>query len=348
VLFDELGPGGDYERLIAFQSSAGLRGVLVVHSTALGPAFGGIRRMAYPHEGALVQDACALARSMSLKCALAGLDAGGAKAVVWDQAGLDLPAAYRSIGDLVEDLGGKWVCGPDIGTGDRELGWVRERTRWVNPEGNDAAGMTARGVIAGLRGLMRFLGRDGFAGSSMMVQGLGAVGVEVASVLLAEGAKVWGTDVEPDRAQRARESGVRIVAPEDWMKHRVDVFVPCAVGGVIDESVARVLPASAVCGSANNPIASTAAKRVLHERGVWVVPDFLVNAGAVAEGALTTLEGTNGPLREKARAKAKALVDGFEATTLEVLDACRTQGSLPYEVAQVKAEARLAAASPRT
>lgn len=338
MLFDRSGPGADYERLIAVQDpGSGLQGVLVLHSTHLGPAFGGIRRARYPDEASLVADACALAEAMSFKCALAGLEAGGGKMVLFDHPGLDRRAAYRAIGRFIEQLGGGYVCGPDIGTGDEELGWVRAETGFVNPLGNDAAGMTARGVLAGLRGVGRHLdGNPSFEGRSFLVQGLGAVGSRVASALVAGGATVYATDRDAKRIQWAKDAGIRPVAVEDWASTQADVLVPCASGGLLDEEVAARVPVGAICGSANNPTTGRDAQSVLAKRGVVYVPDLVVNAGAVIEGVLTMTQGASDAVRQA----AKRQVDKIEATTLELL-AQADAGPLPGDLAREMAQARL-------
>src|SRR5690606_32300698 len=160
----------------------GLRGVIVIDSLARGPAFGGIRRAVYADEAAALDDARQLAEAMSRKCALAELPAGGAKTVIFDSPQLDREAGYQRLGEIVEQLGGQYVCGPDIGTGAAELAAIRRATRWVNPVDNDAARSTAAGVLAGLRGLSRALfGDEQLGGRRYVIQGLGAVGSALAA-----------------------------------------------------------------------------------------------------------------------------------------------------------------------
>ena len=158
MLFDRSGPGWDYEELVVLNDRAlGLRAIVAIDSTKKGPAFGGVRRRAYASEAAALTDALALASSMSFKCALAGLPAGGAKTVILHREGLELHRVYRSVGKAIERLGGRYVCGPDIGTSETELGWIREQTSHVNPVENDAGRSTAAGVLAALRAVWAHL-----------------------------------------------------------------------------------------------------------------------------------------------------------------------------------------------
>ncbi len=276
---------------------------------------------------------------MSLKCALAGLDAGGGKTTLIDHPGLDQASAYRAVGAAVEELGGTYVCGPDVGTGDRQLAWVRERTNWVNPEGNDANAATARGVLAGIRGLQPSL-EAALNDLSFIVQGLGGVGGRVARELVAAGARVQGCDVNPGACDVARTSGIDLIDPSQALTTPCDVLVPCALGGILDAQAARSLPVRAVCGSANNQLRDSEAAQVLADRGVVWVPDFLASAGAVIEGVVTT--GTPpGPQRDIARGDAQRLIDQIEHTTRAVLAKAEQDHATPLQAALALARDRL-------
>ena len=257
-------------RLVAF---------IAVHSTRSGPAFGGIRRRAYPTPADAVADAVGLARQMTLKTRLAGLPCGGGKSVILDHPALDVPAAYRALGAAIEALDGAYFCGPDMGTGEEELDAVREATAHVNARGNRPSESTARGVLAALRVVLRRTGAR-----SAFVEGLGRVGARVARGLLAEGLTVSGQDLDP----------AAVGAFEGLGRGReADVFAPCAAGPVVTRANVDRLPYRAICGAANTQLELDTLGDVLHRRGVLYAPDFVVNAGAVIEGALVHL--TPGP-----------------------------------------------------
>jgi len=288
------GREGSRDGLIPVRDAdSGLHAWICIDSTARGPAFGGIRRRDYPSGEEAVADARRLAEGMSLKCAAVDLPAGGAKTVVQAGAVRDRAAAYRALGRRIEAFEGQYVCGPDVGTTDEDLDQLRAVTRWVNPRGNDAGAATARGVLAGLRGTLQALDGDpSFDGRVFVVQGLGTVGRAVADRLLEDGGKVFGADLD-EAAVRA--SGVQPVGPARALATPCDVFVPCALGGVLTDGSAAGLPARAVCGSANNQVASPSAASVLHGRGLLYAPDFMVNAGAVTRGSTRSGTGRRTP-----------------------------------------------------
>ena len=320
----------------------GLRAVMALHSTRLGPAFGGIRRMAYRSLEAARADALELAEAMTIKCALAGLPAGGGKTAVMIPEGEqpDWAAAYRRLGDVVASLHGQYVCGPDVGTGTVELAEVRTATEHVNPEGNDAGASTAAGVLAGLRTIWRVLGRDGARGARVAVQGLGSVGGAVAARLCAQGAEVVGADPDPRAVQAAEAAGVTVVDPAAILATECDVLVPCATGHVLTQSSIASLCCRAVCGSANNQLADDAAAAALHRRGIVHAPDEVVSAGAVIEGVLTVLEGTGAPTRQRVQAS----IDQIAETLAAVLEQARGEDRPPSEVARERGRLRVASA----
>lgn len=344
-LFDGPDPGGDARELHVLQDpSIGLRAVVCIHRTVDGVAAGGIRRMAYEDEAALLADARRLAEAMSLKAATADLDVGGAKVVVWDRADLDVPTAYEAIGEAVDRLGGRVVVGPDVGTGPQEMARVRDATAHANPSGNAPDRATARGVLAGVRGVLRHLdGDDDVTGRRFVVQGLGAVGSRIAADLVEEGADVLGADVDPDRRDAAERMGVGIVDADAALATRCDVFLPCALGGVVDEAVAGKLEARAICGSANNVLASAQAGDRLQEAGVAYAPDFVVNAGALIEGVLTVRHGAT----DRVRRQAGEAIDAIEERVVDLLATAEETGEPVHRLAERRARERLAERADR-
>ena len=339
-LFEDEGPGSDWVRLVAINDRrCGLRAVLVQHSLARGPAFGGVRRYAYHHESEALADAKRLAEAMSLKCALADLAAGGGKVVIFDHPLLDRAVAYPILGQAIQDLGGSFVAGPDLGTGPDELELLRRRTRWVNPSSNDAGRSTAAGVLAGLRGLSQVVfGDRSLSGRRYVIQGLGSVGSSLAGGLLGAGASVAGWDPDPRAQERAEAMGVELLDERSVFTSECDVFMPCALGQVLDVHRCERGPWRAVCGSANNQLATPEAARVLHRRGIIWAPDFVVNAGAVIEGVETVIGSAKGA-RERVVRGIEAIADRCAA----ILEQAREQDRSPAEVALERARSELRA-----
>lgn len=338
MLFSREGAGAGYERLVVVQRPRlGLRAVIAVHSTRRGPAFGGIRRKHYASEAAALDDALALAEAMSHKCALAGLPAGGAKTVVLRSEPEDVTgweAAYEALGLEIAALHGAYVCGPDIGTGEAELAAVRRACPFVNPLENDAGASTAAGVHAGLRAVWRVLGSLPSSPRTVAIQGLGSVGRALAAALVDEGVAVIGADLEGAACRAAAERGVRIVDPAALMTQPCDVLMPCAGGHGLDAVAIEGLRCRAVCGSANNQLATADDAGRLHARGIVHAPDVVVSAGAVIEGVLTVQQGRDASVR----AKVDEAIAAIEGTLGAVLERALAQGRPPTEVARAQAQ----------
>lgn len=283
------------EQVLVVRDPAGsAEAIVAVHSTHLGPAHGGIRRWAYASREAAMRDCVALARAMTWKCALADVPAGGGKAVILDHPGLQREGAYRLVGRTVAQLGGTFFTGPDVNTTAEDLRIVAEETRFVATDAADGPGdlaqATADGVLSALLALAEHLEREP-AKMHVVVQGLGAVGLRLCDRLARLGVRLSVHDVVAERwALAVAECGAAVISEQDVVRTPCDVFVPCALGGVLTEAVANTLPAGGVCGAANNVFANDAAAAVMHARGVPVVPDFLANAGALIQGALWNLK----------------------------------------------------------
>jgi glutamate dehydrogenase/leucine dehydrogenase len=335
---DSFASNSSWTRLwIVRDPASGLQAITVIDSLARGPAFGGIRRMAYTSEAAALANAIELAAAMTRKCALAGLAAGGAKTVVLDHPGFDADAGYAALGRAIDQLAGLYVCGPDVGTGAAELARVREHTRFVNPVGNDAGASTARGVLAGLRGLSRVVfGDEAVAGRRMVVEGFGAVGLAVARALVIDGASVAGWDRDPAACARARATGVELLDEHTLWTEPCDVFMPCALGSGLSVERCAAGRWQAICGSANNQIAEPHAERVLHERGVVWAPDEVVSAGAVIEGVHTFMRG------ERGRPDADRDIAAIAQTCMRIVEDSRREDLPTGVIARALARDRVA------
>jgi leucine dehydrogenase len=321
------------DRVLLWRDAAsGLEAILVIDDLTLGPAAGGVRTRAYGSPEDALADAAALARAMTIKCALAGLDAGGGKCVVLDHAGLDRARGFRVLGERIAELGGLFRTAGDLGTTAADLAAMASRCPWVHDDERGLAGAVARGLLrcieacAGLRGAS-------VAGLAVAVQGCGAIGAAAARLLAAAGARLGVADLDPARARAiAGETGAEIAAPADLLAAPVDVIAPCALGGVLDVEAARAVRAWAVCGAANNLLASPEAEEVLVRRGILVVPDAVASAGAVIEGIGRTVMQL--PDRTP-------LIDALGGTARRILEESRATGALPSAVARQLARARI-------
>jgi valine dehydrogenase (NAD+) len=344
---------GGHEQVVLCQDrETGLKAVIAIHSTALGPALGGTRFHAYASEGnpeeAAVLDALNLARGMSYKNALAGLDHGGGKAVIiGDPEQLKSEALLEAYGRFVASLGGRYVTACDVGTYVRDMDVVSRTCRWVtgrSPENGgagDSSVLTAFGVYQGMRASAKHLwGDPSLRGRKVGVAGVGKVGHHLVGHLLEEGAEVVVTDVRAEAVERvvAAHPEVTAVADTDALirTEGLDVYAPCALGGALNDETVPVLTAKVVCGAANNQLAHPGVEKDLAGRGVLYAPDYVVNSGGVIQVA-DELHGF-----DFARAKAKA--EKIYDTTVSIFERAAADGVPPAVAADRIAEQRMAEA----
>jgi leucine dehydrogenase len=319
----------------------GLEAVLALDDLTLGPAAGGIRTRPYATLEDAADDAMALARAMTLKCAIGGLEAGGGKLVVRQRPDMDRAAVFSAIGRRVASLGGLFRTAGDLGTTLEDLRRVAAETTHVHLEERALAAAVARGLVRCVEAARAaWLGeapRRGLAGVSVAVQGAGVIGAAACARLVGEGARVFVADVDAARAARvAAETGALVLPPSEIATGEVDVFAPCAVGGVVDVALVRVIRARAVVGAANNVLATPEAEDALAARGVRFVPDFIASGGAVVDGIGGTVMGL---------ADRGALVDALGEVAHRVLVEARASGERATAVAERQARARIAAAT---
>lgn len=314
---------------------SGLRAFLVLDSLALGPAAGGVRTRRYPSAEAALRDALDLARAMTLKCAIAGLDAGGGKCVVMDHDGLDRPRAFEHLGKRIEALRGAFRTAGDLGTTKDDLEAMAKGTQYVCTDERGLSAAVARGMLRCIEACAAERGRKGVTGMRVAIQGAGSIGSAVAEALANEGARVLCADLDTEKAERlANRLRGRTCSPDDILFAEVDILAPCASGGVITPDIARRLRASAVCGAANNILASQESGQILVERGILHVPDLIASAGAVIEGIGRLVMDL--PDRTP-------LIDKLGETAREVLSEARRTGRTPSEVALARALRRVGA-----
>ncbi|GGZ24828.1 Leu/Phe/Val dehydrogenase [Streptomyces poonensis] len=343
---------GGHEQVVLCQDRAsGLKAVIAIHSTALGPALGGTRFYPYASEAEAVADALNLARGMSYKNAMAGLGHGGGKAVIiGDPERVKTEELLLAYGRFVASLGGRYVTACDVGTYVADMDVVARECRWTtgrSPENGgagDSSVLTAFGVYQGMRASAEHLwGDPSLRGRKVGVAGVGKVGHHLVGHLLEEGAEVVITDVREESVRRIleRHPSVTAVADTDALirTEGLDVYAPCALGGVLNDDTVPVLTARVVCGAANNQLAHPGVEKDLADRGILYAPDYVVNAGGVIQVA----DELHGFDFERCKAKASKIYD----TTLAIFARAKTDGIPPAAAADRIAEQRMADARGR-
>ncbi len=341
LLFDTLDELGLRRLMAVSDPPSGLRALIAIHDTTLGPAAGGVRTRAYPDEWAALRDVTDLARTMTFKCALAGLPCGGGKVVVMDHPGLHREQAFELLGAAIESLGGLFHTAGDLGTTEDDLRAMERRSQYIScdSQGIDLEGATSRGVVLAIREAALFAGLGELAALDVIVQGVGAIGAVLVRDLVDAGARVRVSDLDPARAEAVGTMyGVEVIAPDTAVSTTCDLFAPCAVGGVIDASVAASIPTRVICGAANNPLADDSLADVLAARGVLYVPDFVANAGAVIEGMGRSVMGLD---------DRSGLIERIADTTRSVLEQAREHDRSPLVEARAIAQERIDEAMPK-
>lgn len=324
---------------------SGLRAIIAIYSTALGPGLGGTRFHPYSSEVDALRDVLALSQGMAYKAALAGLDLGGAKAVIIGDPRRDKSEALlRAYGRFVQSLNGRYLTAADVGTFSEDMDVVARECAFVtgrtvaNGGAGDSSVLTAFGVYQGMRAAAQVAwGEPSLKGRRVGVAGVGKVGRKLVDILLDDGADVAISDVHAPAVEAVRDAHPDVeVLPDSraLAASELDVYAPCALGGAIDADVVERLHARVVCGAANNQLAEPGLDERLSAREVVYAPDFCVNSGGLIQVA-DELEGFS---FERAKARAVGIYD----TTLAVLTAAAAEGITANEAAERRAEARMA------
>ena len=334
-----------HEQVVFCQDApTGLRAIIAIYSTALGPSLGGTRFYPYPSEDAALADVLNLSRAMAYKNALADLDLGGGKAVIiGDPARLKSEALLRAYGRFVQSLGGRYVTACDVGTYSEDMDIIARECSHVTgrtvPNGGsgDSSVLTAFGVFQGMRAAAEHTwGTAGLDGRRVGVEGVGKVGRHLVPHLAQAGARVVICDVNQDAVDqvRAAQPAVEAVAGRDeLLRADIDIYSPCALGGAINDDTLGMLNARIVCGGANNQLAHPGLEKLLAERGIVYTPDYLVNAGGVIQVA----DEFNGFNFERAQARAAKIF----GTTKKILTIADEEGVPPAVAADRLAERRM-------
>ncbi len=334
-------PEFDAHEEVAFchDADSGLRAIIAIHNSNLGPALGGCRMWPYASEADALTDALRLSRGMTYKSALAGLAYGGGKTVIiGDAKTMKSEGLFRALGRFVDSLGGRYSIAEDVGITVADVETMALETRHVAGVTAGGAGdpspATAYGVFMGIRAAVQHkLGRNDLQGIRVAVQGLGAVGYHLCEFLSGDGAELVVTDLNQAAVERAvQELGAHAVAPDDIYGTGVDVFAPCALGAVVNDDTLKVLKAQIVAGSANNQLAKDRHGELLARRGILYAPDYVINAGGIINISC------EGPSYDQARAFSKVARIG--PTLLAIFERAEAQGISTAEAADRLAEQR--------
>ena len=345
MIFDRV----QHEQVVFGQDSqSGLRAIVGIYSTALGPALGGTRFYPYQSEDAALTDVLDLSKAMAYKNAMAGLPHGGGKAVIIGDPATDkTPELLRAYGRLVQSLSGRYITACDVGTYVADMDVVSEACQFVTGRSEAAGGagdssvLTAFGVYrAMLAAAQHRWGADGLGGRRIGIVGVGKVGRHLIELATAEGAEIVATDVNAAALDWVRTNHPRVTLLDDAeavTTAALDILAPCALGGAITDDNVDAITAGIICGAANNQLAHEGLDEQLMARGILYCPDFVVNSG----GVIQVSDELHGFDFERAKAKTAHIYD----TTLEIVTLAERKGVTPTEAADHLAEERMAAAA---
>jgi leucine dehydrogenase len=335
-------PEFDNHELVAFHTDedSGLKAIIAVHNTKLGPATGGCRMYPYAKEEDAIDDVLRLSRGMTYKSALAGLPLGGGKSVIIGNPKTDkTPRLLHAMGDFIDSLSGRYVGAEDSGTGVSDIATMAERTRHVSgvnqqaKHGGDPSPVTAYGVFIGIQATLNQLGYTDLRGRSIAIQGVGNVGLHLCKHLLEAGANVFVSDINEDNLRMAAILGAHVVSNTDIMQLKVDVFAPCAMGAILNDKSVNQLRCQAIAGAANNQLATLDIGDQLHHSGILYAPDYVINAGGIIDvyyqnqGIFDT-----GQVNQHVDTIARKLSDIFTRSTRENIACQRIADSMAEEI----------------
>ena len=340
-LFDRLAEMGHEQIVMCSEPSAGYRGIIAIHSTALGPALGGTRFWNYASDDEAIIDALRLARGMTYKNAVAGLNLGGGKSVIiGDNKTRNREMIFRAHGRFVEGLGGRYVTAEDVGTSTSDMDFVHMETEYVTGlagRSGDPSPVTAHGVFRAVQASAKVRwGTDKLEGKTVALQGCGHVGYYLAKELHEAGAKLIVTDIDADRVKRVmNEFKAKGVRTEEIYGVTADIFAPCALGAILNDKTIPQLKVKIVAGAANNQLLAERHGDMLEKRKILYAPDYVANSGGVIN-VYGEIAGWD-PQRSLRKA------DEIYNTTLGVFDLAKTEKIPTYRAADRLAERRLKA-----
>jgi leucine dehydrogenase len=341
-LFEQVVSMGHERVLVCSNPDVGLKAIIAIHNTVLGPGLGGVRMWPYESFDDAMMDVLRLSRGMTYKAAATGLNLGGAKAVIIGDSKKDkTEALLRSFGRYVDSLGGHYITAEDVGMRMKDMEVILGETRWVtgvseaHGGSGDPSPVTAFGVLQGVRASSRFkFGDRSLKGKTVAIQGLGSVGRYLAEGLIKDGARVIGCDVDSEAVDKGRELGVEIVGVGDIVDTECDIFSPCALGASINPETIPRLRCRVVAGGANNQLADEDRdSQALAERDILYAPDYVINAG----GLINVYNELNGYNRDRALLMTRHIFDNVT----RIFEVAGEQNILPHQAANHVAEERV-------
>jgi leucine dehydrogenase len=340
-IFDTISAMGHEQLVMCHDKSSGYRGIIAIHDTTLGPALGGTRFWNYASDEEAIVDALRLARGMTYKNAVAGLNLGGGKSVIiGDNRTENREMIFRAHGRFVDSLGGRYVTAEDVGTSTIDMDFVHMETDYaagLMGASGDPSPVTARGVFRAMQATAKYRwGSDTLRGRTVAIQGAGNVGYHLARELHAVGAKLIIADIDAARVDRvAKETGADIVDVKEIAFQKVDIFAPCALGGILNDESIPKLQCEVIVGAANNQLLEDRHGDMIAARGITYAPDYVVNAGGVIN-VYSELAGW-----DRTRSLRKA--DEIYQTIIGVFDIAKADGVTSSVAADRLAERRIAA-----
>ena len=342
--FELVGKMGHEQVVYCHDKITGLKAIIAIHDTTLGPALGGTRMWDYASEDAALTDVLRLSRGMTYKAAVAGLNLGGGKAVIiGDPKKIKSEGLFRSFGRFVNGLSGRYITAEDVNINVRDIEFVGAETKYVTgissrPGGSgDPSPVTAWGVYCGIKAsVQERLKKDSLSGLRVAVQGVGAVGSYLCEFLAKDGVKLVISDIDQAKLQKiSAATGAKIVADNDIYTADVDVFAPCALGAILNDETIKVLKAPVIAGGANNQLQDEARHgKMIREKNILYAPDYVINAGGLIN-VYNELVGYNA---EKAKAQASNIYNAL----LTVFHEAEKQNISTHQASDIIAERRIA------
>ena len=321
----------------------GLKAIIGIHNTVLGPALGGTRMWKYNNEWEALNDVLRLSRGMTYKSAISGLNLGGGKAVIIGDSKVDkTPEMITKFGEFVGSLSGKYITAEDVGTTTEDMDRIHKVTSSVTGISESLGGsgnpspVTAYGVYMGMKAAAKYqFGSDNLSGKKIMVQGIGHVGETLVKYLTEEGALVQIADLTQSRMEEvAKKYGATVFTGADLYSADVDIYAPCALGATVNDETIHKLKAKVIAGAANNQLANEQVHgKILQERGILYAPDFLINAGGIIN--------VYGEIVKYDKAEAMRRTENIYNTTLEIFDLADAKKITTYQAALAMAEKRI-------
>lgn len=343
LTFELIEKHGDHEEVVfCYDKDAGLRGIIAIHNTSLGPALGGTRMWPYKTEEDALVDVLRLSKGMSYKAAAAGLNLGGGKAVIIGDPKKDKSEAmFRAFGQYINSLNGRYITAEDVGTDVKDMGHVFAETSWVTGiapalgGSGDPSPLTANGVLHGIKAAAQEkFGSSNLDGLHIAVQGLGKVGSYLCQYLTKEGAKLTVADIDEVKTKSlAKELGAAITNPEDILFTACDILAPCAMGAIINDDSINKLKCKAIAGGANNMLAEARHGDILTELDILYAPDYVINAGGLMN-VFVELEGYS---KQRALERTETIYDNL----IEIFKISKDEGIPTYQAADKLAERRM-------